>query len=369
MSRMAQEEQGASRTTGEQPTNSGTEERCQVFTGRKQIKLALQGGGSHGAFTWGVIDRLLEHGGFEVEGVVGTSAGAVNAAVLAYGLAVGGVDGGRERLSDFWHRASATGRMGPLQPTLLDKLFSAGNMNFSPLWYLHDLLSKIFSPYEINPGNFNPLRDLLLNVIDFDGLHACQNGPELFVCATNVLNGRLRVFRRPEITADSIMASAALPYLFQAVEIDGEHYWDGGYCGNPPIFPLIYMGGVRDILIVQINPINIPKVPKTARAILDHAATLSFNSSLMREMRVIKFIQDLIDRGELDGAKHMRTLIHTIDAEQELAAFDVSSKFNLDIGFLRHLFTLGRAKADVFIEAHYNDIGIRSSTDINAKFL
>jgi NTE family protein len=366
---MAQEEQEANRIPREQPTNYIGQGRSKISTSRKQIKLALQGGGSHGAFTWGVIDRLLEHGGFEVEAVVGTSAGAVNAAVLAYGLAIGGKDGGRERLSHFWHRVSAAGRFGPLQPTALDKLFSLGNLNFAPLWYLHDFLSKIFSPYEINPGNFNPLRDLLRDVIDFDRLRASGNGPELFVCATNILNGRLRVFHKPEITVDSIIASATLPYLFQAVEIDGQYYWDGGYCGNPPIFPLIYMGGGRDILIVQINPINITKVPRTARAILDHAATLSFNSSLMREMRVIKFIQDLIDSGDLDGAKHMRTLIHTIDAEQELAAFDVSSKFNVDLGFLLHLFALGRAKADAFIEAHYGAIGLRSSTDIATKFL
>jgi NTE family protein len=369
MGRMAQEEQRAGRTSTEQPTSHIADEHPKAPTYPKRIKLALQGGGSHGAFTWGVIDRLLEHGGFEVEAVVGTSAGAVNAAVLAYGLVTGGADGGRERLSDFWHRAAAAGRFGPLQPTPLDRLFSLGNMNFSPLWYLHDLLSKIFSPYEINPANLNPLRNLLPDVIDFDRLHASRNGPELFVCATNVLNGRLRVFHRPEITVDSIMASATLPHMFQAVEIEGQYYWDGGYCGNPPIFPLIYMGGGRDILIVQINPINIMKVPKTARAILDHAATLSFNSSLMREMRVIKFIQDLIDCGDLDGAKYMRTLIHTIDAEKELAAFDVSSKSNVDLGFLLHLFALGRAKADTFIEAHYDDIGLRSSTDISKKFL
>lgn len=335
---------------------------------RKRIKLALQGGGSHGAFTWGVIDRLLEHDGLEVEAIVGASAGAMNAVVLAYGIAIGGPDGGRESLSAFWHRASAISRLGPLQPTPFDKMLSLGNMSFSPLWHLVDILSKIFSPYEINPGNLNPLRDLLLEVVDFERLRA-SSGPELFVCATNVLNGRLRVFHKREIIVDSIIASATLPYMFQAVEIDGQYFWDGGYCGNPPIFPLIYMGGSRDILIVQINPINIPEVPKTARAILDHAATLSFNSSLMREMRVIKFIQDLIDCGDLDGAKHMRTLIHTIDAEQELAAFDVSSKFNADLEFLQHLFTLGRAKADEFIKAHYGDIGVRSSTDIVAKFL
>ena len=353
----------------EPPPPSITYGQTAATTGRKPIKLALQGGGSHGAFTWGVIDRLLESDRFDIEAVVGASAGAMNAAVLAYGLAIGGAAGGQEKLSEFWHRISAISRFGPLQPTLLDKLFSVGNMGFSPVWHFVDVLSKLFSPYEINPGNLNPLRDLLLQTVDFDHLRTSAEGPAVFICATNVLNGLLGVFHRQEISADAIIASATLPYLFQAVEIDGQHFWDGGYCGNPPIFPLIYMGGGRDILIIQINPINIPAVPKTARAILDHAATLSFNSSLMREMRVIKFVQELIDSGDLDPAKHMRTLIHTIDAEQELAALDVSSKFNADLEFLKHLFALGRAKADAFIDAHYDDVGMRSSTDIAAKFL
>jgi NTE family protein len=349
--------------------DSGMTQDRQPPAGRKRIKLALQGGGSHGAFTWGVLDRLLEHGGFEVEAIVGASAGAVNAVVLGCGLTTGGPEGGRKLLERFWHRTAEVARQGPFQPTPLDRLMNTGSLNFSPMWRLADMLSKLFSPYELNPSNQNPLRDLLVEVIDFDAMHRGAGGPRLFVCATNVCNGRLKVFEGAEITVDAVMASAALPFMFKAVEIDGQHYWDGGYSGNPPIFPLIYMGGGQDVLIVQINPINIAEVPTTARAILDHAATLSFNSSLMREMRAIKFVSDLIDRGELDAKKHTRMLIHTIDAEQELAAFDVSSKFNADLSFLRQLFDLGRAKADAFIVRHYNDIGARSSTDIVAKFL
>jgi NTE family protein len=336
---------------------------------RKRIKLALQGGGSHGAFTWGVLDRLLEHGGFDVEAVVGASAGAVNATVLACGLATGGADGARALLARFWHRTAEIAGKGPFQPTFLDRMLGHGNLTFSPLWRITDMFSKLFSPYELNPSNINPLRELLDEVVDFDAMHMASFGPRLFVCATNVLNGRLKVFDGREVTASAVMASAALPFMFQAVEVDGQHYWDGGYSGNPPIFPLIYMGGGRDILIVQINPINIAEVPKTARAILDHAATLSFNSSLMREMRAIKFVSDLIDRGELDAAKHMRLLIHTIDAERELSIYDVSSKFNADLAFLKDLFDLGRAKAEAFIAQHYDDIGVRSSTDIAEKFL
>jgi NTE family protein len=346
-----------------------SESQTGVNTGRKRIKLALQGGGSHGAFTWGVLDRLLEHGGFEVEAIVGASAGAMNAVVTAYGIAMAGPEGGRERLSTFWQRVSAIGRSSLLRPSPFDKMLSPGNMTYSPLWRMQDALSKMFSPYEINPTNINPLRDLVAEIVDFDRLRAASGGPALFVCATNVMNGRLRVFAGQDVSVEAIMASACLPLLFQAVEIDGEHYWDGGYCGNPPIFPLIYMGGGQDILIVQINPINITEVPRTVSAIIDHAATLSFNSSLMREMRAIKFVSDLIDRGELDAARHARLFIHTIDAEAELANFDVSSKFNADMDFLLYLFGLGRAKADAFIESHYDDIGVRSSTDIGTKFM
>ncbi len=346
-----------------------SESQSQAGTGRKRIKLALQGGGSHGAFTWGVLDRLLEHGGFEVEAIVGASAGAMNAAVTAYGIATAGPEGGRERLAAFWHGASSISRSSLLQPSIFDKMLSKGNMTYSPLWRMHDTLSKMLSPYEINPTNMNPLRDLVSEIVDFERLRAATTGPALFVCATNVMNGRLRVFDSKDISVQAVMASACLPLLFQAVEIDGQHYWDGGYCGNPPIFPLIYMGGGQDILIVQINPINITELPKTVSAIIDHAATLSFNSSLMREMRAIKFVSDLIDRGDLDGTRYTRLFVHTIDAEAELASFDVSSKFNADLDFLLYLFGLGRAKADAFIERHYEDIGVKSTTDIASKFM
>jgi NTE family protein len=336
---------------------------------RKRIKLALQGGGSHGAFTWGVLDRLLEDPRLEVEAIVGTSAGAMNAAVTAYGLATGGAAAARELLTVFWTRCSQAGQASPYQPSPLDQMLGKGNMDYSPMWRFADMLSKVLSPYELNPGNLNPLRDLLASVVDFERLRAATSGPRLFVCAVNVRTSRMRVFERAEITPDAVMASACLPYIFQAVEIDGEAYWDGGYCGNPPIFPLIYMGGCQDILIIQIDPINIPDIPRAASAIHDRIMSLSFNISLMREMRAIKFVSDLIDRGELDKAKHLRVFIHTIDAETELSTFSVSSKINSDMGWLRHLFDIGRSKADAFLSAHFDDIGTRSSTDVAAKFL
>jgi NTE family protein len=334
---------------------------------RKRLKLALQGGGSHGAFTWGVLDRLLRDDRLEVEAVVGTSAGAMNAAVLVDGLLAGGPEGARNRLTEFWHGVSHLASLSPLQPTPLDRMFSPGNMDFSPLWRVVDVLSKIFSPYELNPANHNPLRDLLVRCVDFERLRTAE-GPALFVCATNVLNGRLRVFARHEICLAAVMASACLPMLFQAVEVEGQYYWDGGYSGNPPIFPIIYMGGCPDIIIIQLNPINIPHVPRDVRSIIDRVNTLSFNSSLMREMRMIKFVTELIDRGELDGGRFLRLYIHTIDAETELASLNASSKLNADAAFLRTLFDLGQARADAFLAAHFGDLGKRSTTDIEAKF-
>jgi NTE family protein len=333
----------------------------------KRIKLALQGGGSHGAFTWGVLDRLLSDPRLEIEAVVGTSAGAMNAAVLVDGLVRGGPEAARQHLSLFWKGVSAVAAASPLQPSPLDRMLSLGNMDYSPSWRIADVLNKVFSPYELNPANQNPLLDLLERSVDFDRLRAGTE-PAAFVCATNVLTGRLRVFERKEISAAAVMASCCLPMLFQSVEVDGAHYWDGGYSGNPPIFPLIYMGGGPDVLIIQLNPINIPAVPRDVRGIIDRVNTLSFNSSLMREMRMIKFITDLIDTGELPQGRFLRMHIHTIDAEVELAALNASSKLNADETFLRWLHDLGVEKAEAFLNAHYDAIGSRSSTDIAAKF-
>ena len=229
------------------------------------------------------------------------------------------------------------------------------------------MLNKVFSPYELNPADINPLRQLLEDTVDFERLREGAK-PALFVSATNVLTGRLRVFERREISVASVMASACLPLMFQAVEVDGEHYWDGGYCGTPPIFPLIYMGGGADVLIVQLNPINIPAVPRDVRGIIDRINTISFNSSLMREMRMVKFVTDLIDNGDLPPGHYLRLNIHTIDAEMELAVLNASSKLVGDNEFLRQLHTLGVAKAEAFLDAHFDAIGHRSSTDIAAKF-
>lgn len=337
-------------------------------TTRKRLNIALQGGGAHGAYAWGVLDRLLEEESIEITGLCGTSAGAMNAAVVAYGLAKGGNAGALEALATFWTRISEAAKQGPLQPSFMDRMIGTGNLDFSPGWMFLDFIGRLFSPYQLNPGNINPLRDVLQGCVDFEFLR--RNAvAKLFVCASNVTTGRHRVFQDEEVGVDAVLASACLPFLFQAVEIDGQHYWDGGYMGNPPLYPLFYNTDTPDVLIVQINPVSIPEVPRTAQAILDRINTLSFNSSLMRELRAIHFVTKLIDKGFTDGGRLRRIYIHTVDAEEHLSRLGVSSKLNADIAFLRSLHEVGRAKADAFLRDHADKIGVMSSTDIEAKFL
>lgn len=336
--------------------------------GKKKINLALQGGGAHGAFTWGVIDRLLEDGRIEIEGISGTSAGAMNASVTAYGLSIGGAEGARQKLREFWNLTAKAGQQGPLRPSMLDKMLSKGNMDFSPNYLFFDFLSKVMSPYELNPLNTNPLKDVLAQVVDFDTLRK-SNVCKLFIAATNVGNGHLRVFENQEVSLDAVLASACLPFLFQAVEIEGQHYWDGGYIGNPPLFPLITQTESKDILIIQINPVNITKMPTNSREILDRINTLSFNSSLMRELRAVNFVTNLIDNGELSQEKHKRVYIHTIEAESVVEGLGVSSKLNTDSEYLKYLFDGGRRLASEFLEQHFDKIGEESSTDIAEKFM
>ncbi|MBV8192274.1 MAG: patatin-like phospholipase family protein [Alphaproteobacteria bacterium] len=351
------------------PDSSAEGKRRDLRPSKRRINIALQGGGAHGAFAWGVLDRLLEDDRLEIEGIVGTSAGAMNAVVTAYGLTLGGGAGARERLCAFWRSVSDAARFSMLQPTFWDKALQPdGSLDFAPGYILTGTLSRLLSPYQLNPGNINPLRDVLLSVVDFERLR--RNGStKLFVCASNVMSGRLRVFDKAEISVDAVLASACLPFMFQAVAIDGEHYWDGGYMGNPPIFPLIYNCETRDVLIIQLDPINIDRVPTTANEIRDRLITLSFNSSLMREMRAIHFVEQLIASGFDSGGKLKSILVHTIDGEDVLKKLSVSSKMNPDWEFLTHLFDIGRQRADRFLAQNFDQIGVQSSTDIQAKFL
>ena len=334
----------------------------------KPINLALQGGGAHGAYTWGVLDCLLEDDRLAIEGISATSAGAMNAAVLAEGLTEGGREGAREALEAFWRAVSRVGSASPLQPTWRDRWSDNWNMDYSPAYLVFDVLTRMFSPYQFNPLNFNPLRGLLLETIDFERLRCCT-AVKLYISATNARNGKIKVFEAQEISADVLMASACIPFLYEAVEIDGEHYWDGGYIGNPAIFPLIYNCQSPDILIVRINPIRRRDLPKTARGILNRVNEISFNSSLMREMRAIAFITQLIDDGAVKDGNLKRILVHSIDADDYMAGLGYSSKLNPDWDFLVHLRDIGRERARDWIEESFDKIGAESSVDLHAEFL
>ncbi len=334
----------------------------------KTINLALQGGGAHGAFTWGVLDRLLEDGRIAIDGISATSAGAINAALLAQGLMAGGPDGARQQLYDFWHGISlAASRTAPLFNWL--DVFSQGwNRDLSPGHIAFDLASRLLSPYQLNPFKFNPLREQLAATIDVDRIRACET-VKLFISATNVETGKIRVFDHKELTVDAILASACLPQIFHAVEIDGQHYWDGGYMGNPALFPLIYHCQSQDVLIVRINPIVRKGVPQTARDIDNRLNEITFNSSLMREMRAIAFVTKLIDEHRINDNTLKRMYIHMVEADQLMIRLGVASKLNPDWDFLCHLRDVGRERAERWIEATMDRLGRESTVDIREEFL
>jgi NTE family protein len=318
-------------------------------SGKKLINLALQGGGAHGAFTWGVLDRLLEDGRLDIEAISGTSAGAMNAVVMADGFMRNGNEGARERLAEFWKAVSDSAKYSPIKRAPLDILMGNWTLDTSLGYIFYDLLNKVASPYELNPLNINPLKDLLEETVDFERVRNCRH-PLLFISATNVETGRVKVFRRDRITPDVVMASACLPFLFQAVEIDGVPYWDGGYMGNPVLFPFHDHTKTRDYVIIQINPVYRKGTPRTAREIMNRVNEISFNSSLLQELRAIDFVRRLIDDGKLDGKEYKRVNVHTISAQEELAPLGSSSKLNAEWAFLKHLFDIGRRAGEAWIE-------------------
>jgi NTE family protein len=284
--------------------------------GVKTINLALQGGGSHGAFTWGVLDRLLDEQHLVIEGISGTSAGAMNAAALAQGWTRGGRHGAKSVLDQFWRRTAELSRFNPVRRSLTDRLLGRWNLDKSPAVGFVDWFQRLLSPYQSNPLGLNPLRTVLTELIDEPDIQSCAS-IKLFIAATNVETGRARVFLRHEVTLDVLLASACLPFTFQAIEIDGVPYWDGGYMGNPVIWPLIYNCDSRDIAVVQINPLERKGTPKTSVEIVNRVNEISFNASLMAEMRA--FVQRLIADGSLIGeeSKRLKRMnIHMIADEE-----------------------------------------------------
>jgi NTE family protein len=326
------------------------------------IDLALQGGGSHGAFTWGVLDRLLEEPWLQIVAISGTSAGAMNAAVLADGWTEGGAEGARAALDAYWQRVSRAAAFSPLQRTLVDRMLGRWTLDSSPVFVAMDLMTRVFSPYDLNPRGFNPLRDILAESIDFTRL--ARSPIKLFITATNVHTGRGRIFRNAEITADVLLASACLPTMFQAVEIDGEPYWDGGFAGNPTITPLVRESDAHDSILVQINPRERPSTPRTAAEILNRLNEISFNSPLMKELRMIALLREVADPGKGEGARWAGMRTHRIMTDL-MTDLGYSSKLNAEWEFLSMLRTDGRRAAGEFLDAHADDLGHRSTTDID----
>ncbi|MGF1552081.1 MAG: patatin-like phospholipase family protein [Paracoccaceae bacterium] len=332
----------------------------------KAVNLALQGGGSHGAFTWGVLDRLFEDERLKVEAISGTSAGAMNAVVAAQGMHDGGADGARAALADFWRAVSNAAAASPIKRSPLDVLLGRWSLDSNPAYLAFDLASRLASPYEVNPAGMNPLRELIDAHVDFEKVRCCS-GINLYVSATNVETGRVRVFERHEIGVDQVLASACLPQLFHAIEIDGQYYWDGGFMGNPVLFPFIDDSESEDIVIVQINPVYRPGVPKTAREIENRVNEITFNSSLLKELRAIDFVRRLRDADLLpDGYRQMR--IHIVEARKRMRPLGASSKLNAEWAFLRHLFGIGRDAAERWLARNFEQVGHASSVDVRSMF-
>jgi NTE family protein len=326
------------------------------------IDLALQGGGSHGAFTWGVLDRLLEEPWLQIAGISGTSAGAMNAAVLADGWTEGGAAGARDALDRYWRSVSRAAAFSPLQRSPLDYFMGRWSLDTSPAYLFTDLMSRVLSPYDLNPLGFNPLREILAKAIDFERLGGAPI--KLFITATRVRTGRGRIFRNAEINADVLLASACLPTMFRAIEIDGEPYWDGGYAGNPTITPLVRETDAHDTILVQINPTERPEEPRTAAEILNRLNEISFNSPLAKELRMIALLRQVADPGTGEGARWAKMRTHRVKSDM-LATFGASSKLNAEWAFVSRLREEGRRAANEFLDAHGADLGVRSTADLD----
>lgn len=343
----------------------------QAANQRKPINLAIQGGGSHGAYAWGILDQLLEDGRLAVEGITATSAGTMNALAYAHGLLHGGREGARQALHDFWQAVARRGVLNPVRRTPLDVLNDSWNLDASPTFYVFDGLSRTVSPYQWNPLNINPLRTILAESIDFDALRSSES-TKLFISATAVRTGKVRVFHSHELSVEVALASACLPFLFQSVQIGDDYYWDGGYAGNPALFPLFYHTASDDVIVLHINPLDRPELPTSAAAIMNRVNEITFNDSLLKEMRAIAFVNKLLDNDMLKPEhreQYKRINLHSIRADRVLRDLSVPSKFNTEWAFLCYLRDLGRAMAERWLATCFDRVGRESTVDLHGEFL
>jgi NTE family protein len=337
----------------------------------KLVTLALQGGGAHGAFVWGVLDELLDDGRLAIEAISATSAGAMNAVVAAYGMALGGPQAARAKLLEFWREVARMEQLFTLTWSPWDHWLRACGLppDYFPSYLAFHAAAQVLPPYLLNPLSLNPLKDVLLKIVDFAKLNEPPHATHLFLNATNIRTGKIAVFETPAITVDAVLASACLPPYFQAIEIDGEHYWDGGYMGNPAIFPLIYRRSSKDVIVVHVNPIRRQDIPRSAAEVMHRVNEISFNSSLMREMRAVAFVTKLIDDGELDANKYDRMLIHWLGNDHVMSQLGTASQFYPDWDLLCRLHSEGRKTAKQWLQQNFEHIGHRSTVDITKMFL
>lgn len=348
-------------------TGRTTTRRAASKPAPKPISLALQGGGSHGALTWGALDRLLEDDRLAIRAISGTSAGAMNAVALADGFAAGGREGARASLHDFWKAVSDSARFSPIQRGPIDRMLGRFSLDRSPGYLFFEGLSRAFSPYQLNPTGINPLRDLLEAQVDFDRVNACD-ALKVHVTATNVRSGQPKIFGSGGLTVEMVLASACLPQMHAAVEIDGEEYWDGGFTGNPALFPLLTLEETPDIVVVQINPIRRETPPRSARDIINRVNEISFNSSLVKELRTIALLQNVAKERNLDLGLYGHTYLHLIHVDTEVQDLSASSKMNAEWDYLLFLFERGRGWADAWLAESFDRIGVESTLDLDGLF-
>lgn len=334
----------------------------------KKISLALQGGGSHGAFTWGVLDYLLSKKDVEFCSISGTSAGAMNAVVLAQGLQSGGKEGARKALKAFWEDISSSAESSPIKTGLIEKSMGSWNVDFTPGFVFFDLMSRVMSPYQINPLGYNPLEEVIKKHIDFDKVNKC-NKVKLFIAATNVKTGRVKIFEREQLTLDKLLASACIPTMFHAVEVDGEYFWDGGFSGNPPLFPFFGSDTCSDVVVVQINPQVKHDVPKTSSEINNRINEITFNQSLLKEFKFIDFVDRIIQEIPEAKSKYKKLNLHSISDDVNLPRLGASSKLNAESDFIKYLFDLGQKSAEKWDLENFGQVGKNSTIDLNSMFI
>ncbi len=337
-------------------------------SGKKKIAVALQGGGSHGAYTWGVLDALLENENISIEGISGTSAGAMNATACAQGIIRGGNEEARNMLRQYWDKIGEAGKNGFLQPFPWNKTAQNFTVSDTPSFKFLQQLTSTFSPYQLNPSNEHPLRPVIEELFDFEALKK-SDLCKLFLCATHVATGKLKIFKDQELSTDAVLASACVPSIFQAIEVGGEMYWDGGFIGNPAIYPLIYGCETPDIMVIQIRRIYDPVVPTTVHDIQDRLGEITQNACLTREMRSIAFISKLIDDGVVAPGALKRLNMHIIRDDAFWGTIDRASGFYCDPDFLKYLFKAGRRSGKQWLETNYDHIGVKTTANIESDYI